>query len=327
MKKLRLFMLLALISMLILTFVGCKKEDAIASLSLKDHDPNAPIEMVAGDFDYNAYTLVVTYESGTVEEIPLTEEMIVETDLFKLYQIGDHDIAVNYDNSQYIFKVSVKRDSFGELTFPKDNIFTYDGKTHTIEVDGEIPANAVVTYIGGNSFVNAGTYNVTAVVSCEGYVTQKLSTTVKIERAKYDISELKLKGKEVVYDGNAHSVEISGTLPEGVSSPTYTINGKAGSSAIEVGEYKVKVTFANNDPNYEPIPELETVLKITPADYTVKGVDIVFKNENGNIITNASKIYDGKSITVDLNDYTKLSKKISVSFSLMSISAVILSHI
>lgn len=316
MKKLRLFLFLALITMItLLVLSGCEREDGVASISFKDYDPSTAIEMEVGDFDYNAYTVVVVYESGTTEEIPLTEEMVTETDLFKLYQVGEHDITVNYGDTQYTFKVSVKRNSFGELTFPENNVFTYNGEAHTVEVDGEIPANAVVTYIGGNSFVNAGTYDVTAVVSCEGYVTQKLTTTVKIERAKYDMSGLKFEGKEVVYDGTSHSVAISGKLPDGVSSPIYTINGKAGSSATDAGEYTVKATFANSDPNYEAIPEMETTLKITPAEYTVKGVDIVFKSEGGNVISSATKIYDGKSITFDLNDYSKLSKKITVSFS------------
>lgn len=316
MKKVRTFTLLALIAILTtLLFVGCKKEERITSVSLKDNDPNTPIEMAIGGFDYNAYTVVVTYESGSTEEIALAEDMISETDLFKLYQIGEHDITVEYGAQKYTFKVSVKRATFGELSFPENNVFTYDGKEHVVEVDGYIPANAVVTYLGGNSFVNAGTYDVTAVVFCEGYVTEKLSTTVRIERAKYDMSSVKFESKEVVYDGNVHSVAISGVLPEGVSSPTYTINEKTTSSATDVGEYKVKATFAHNDPNYEPIPEMEATLKITPAEYTVRGVDIVFKDESGATLSEATRIYDGKSITFDLNDYSKLSKKISVSFS------------
>lgn len=317
MKKSRIFTLFALTIILsVFVFAGCSdKGDKVSSISLKNYDPSTAIEIEVGGFDYNAYTVVVVYESGNIQEIALTEEMIAQTDLFKLYQVGEHDITVSYGNSQYTFKMSVKRNSFRYLTFPENNVFTYNGEAHTVEVDGEIPANAVVTYLGGNSFVNAGTYDVTAVVSCEGYVTQRLSTTVKIEKAKYDMSGVKFEGKEVGFDGASHSVEISGKLPDGVSSPTYTINGKAGSSATDAGEYTVKATFANSDPNYEAIPEMETTLKITPAEYTVKGVDIVFKSESGNVINGATKIYDGKSITFDLNDYSKLSKKITVSFS------------
>lgn len=317
MKKTRLFTLLTLITLLfIFALFGCgKKEDAVLSVSLKNHDPNTVIETALGDFDYSQYTVIVTYESGNTEEITLSEEMIADTDLLKLYQVGDHEISINYGDQKYAFKVSIKRATFEDLKFPDNNVFTYDGKAHTVEVDGNIPANAIVTYIGGNSFINAGTYDVTAIISCEGYVTKKLTTTVTIERAKYDMSSVKFEGKEVVYDGTPHSIAISGTLPEGVSSPTYTIKEKITSSATDVGEYEVKATFNNNDPNYEPIPDMKAILKITPAEYIIRGVDIVFRSENGNVINDASMIYNGKSVTFDLNDYNKLSKRVSVSFS------------
>ena len=312
----RLALIVVISTIFVLILGGCNKtEDSVSSVSLKDYDPNHAIEIAVGDFDYNAYTVVVTRKSGATEQIALSEEMIAEADLLKPYQIGDHEIAVHYGGQKCTFKLSVKRATFGELSFPENNVFTYNGKAHTVEVDGEIPANAVVTYVGGNSFVNAGTYDVTAVVSCEGYVTQKLSTTLKIERAKYDMSGVKFEGKEVVYDGSSHSVHIFGTLPQGVSSPTYTINGKAGASATDVGEYTVKAAFTSSDPNYEAIPEMQATLKITRAEYTVKGVDIVFKNEGGSVMSNAAKVYDGRSVTFDIDDYTKLSKKISVSFS------------
>ena len=316
MKKARLYMLFALISILtVFVLAGCNKQnDRVSSVSLKDIDPNVGVEFALGDFDCNKYTVLVSYEGGETEQVPLTEDMIAEADLFKLYQVGDHDITISYGGQKYTFKVSVKRAAFEDLSFPENNVFTYNGKAHTVELDGNIPANATVTYVGGNSFVNAGTYNLTAIISCDGYVTESLSTTVKIERAKYDMSGVRFEGKEVVYDGTAHSLSISGKLPDGVSSPTYTIEEKTTSSAIDVGEYTVTATFTNNDPNYEPIPAMEATLKITHAEYTVKGVDIVFRNENGNILSDATKIYDEKSVTFDLNDYNKLSKKVSLKF-------------
>ena len=129
------------------------------------------------------------------------------------------------------------------------------------------------------------------------------------------MSGVKFEAKEFVYDGNAHSVAISGTLPEGVSLPTYTINEKVTSSAVNVGEYTVRATFANNNPNYETIPYMETTLKITPAEYILKGIDVVFKKENGKTINGDAIVYDGTVVTFDLSDYNKLSGKISVSFS------------
>ena len=315
MKKIRLITLLVLtLIFTLLLLVGCKKDDKIASISLKDNDPNAAVEIAVGDFDYGAYTVIVTYESGNTEEIALTQDMISATDHVKFFAVGEHDITVSYGKQVYTFKVSVKQSTFEGLSFPKNNVFTYDGRAHIVEVEGTIPANAVVTYSGGNSFVNAGTYDVTAVVSCDGYVTERLSTTVTIERAKYDMSGITFEAKEFIYDGTAHSVAISGTLPEGVSLPTYTINEKQIASATDVGEYTVKATFANDNPNYEAIPDMVTTIKIIPAEYNVKGIDIVFKNEDGKLIDGTAKVYDGKSITFDLNDYSELPKNASVSF-------------
>lgn len=317
MKKLRLFMLLTLISILtLLTLVGCKKEDAVASVSLKDHDPNNAIEILVGQFDYSAYTVAISHESGNTEEIALTEEMINEADVFKFYQEGEHSITASYNKQEFTFKIAVKRATFGTLKFPENNVFTYNGKAHTIEVEGEIPANATITYPSGNSFENAGTYDVTAIVSCDGYVTEKLTTTVKVERAKYDMSGINFDSKEFVYDGQPHSLAIAGTLPEGVSSPTYSISGSSSASAIDAGEYEVTALFNNTNSNYEPIPAMKATLKITPAEYSIDGVNIIFKNENGVAIENAEKVYDNMSVLVDLNDYSKLNKKGTVVFSI-----------
>lgn len=327
MRKTRLFSFLALIIIFTLVlFAGCKKEDRAVSISLKDHDPASVMEMSIGGFDYGAYTVVVTYDSGRTEEIPLSENMITETDMFKFYQIGEHKITVSYAKLTCSFNISVKRSTFDDLKFSQNNVFTYDGKAHTVEVEGNIPANATVTYVGGNSFVNAGTYDVTAVVSCDGYVTVRLSTTVKIERAKYDMSGVKFEPKEFVYDGDAHSVSISGTLPAGVLMPTYTIGDKVTSSATEVGEYTVRATFTNRDPNYEPIPDMITTLKITPAEYVIKGVDVVFKREDGKTIGGNTKVYDGESVSFDLSDYGKLSNKISVAFSVLDENGKVISN-
>lgn len=328
MKKIRSVTLLVLTVTLftLLLLMGCKKEDKILSVSIKNNDPNTAVEIAVGGFDYDAYTVIVTYESGDIKEIPLTEDMMAATDQVKLFQVGDHDITIVYGEHKYTFLVSVKRATFEGLRFPKNTVFTYDGKAHSVEVEGNIPANAVVTYPGGNSFINAGTYDVTAIVSCDGYVTERLSTTVTIERAKYDMSGVVFESKEFVYDGTAHSVAISGTLPKGVLLPTYTINEKETASATDVGEYTVKATFANHNPNYETIPDMVTTLKITPAEYNIKGINIVFKKEDGKVLDGNTKVYDGKSIAFDLDNYNKLSNKVFVSFSVFDKDGNVISN-
>ena len=314
MKKTRLlFLCILTVVSACLLLAGCSNNDKVSAIYLKDHNPESAVETEVGYFDYSAHTLVISYNSGVTEERPLTEQMIAPEDLFKFYQEGEHEIAVIYGNQKYTFKVLVKRSSFSDLKFPENTVFTYDGKVHTVEVQGAIPANATITYIGGNSFVNAGTYDVTAIVSCEGYVTAKISTTVEIKRAKYDMSGITFKEKEYVYDGRPHSVEISGTLPKGVCAPTYTINGSVASSAVDVGTYTVRASFTNNDPNYENIPVMQTTLKITPAEYD-PNVDIAFKDSKGNAISDLQKVYDGTAVSFEISNKSIVGSKVNVSY-------------
>ena len=319
MKKARLFSLLALVIALSLSvLVGCgAEEDKISAIAIKDYASDSVIEVERGAFDYSAYTVVVTYESGKTEERPLDESMLAETEQVKFYQVGEHEITVSYGGSSCVFKTSVKRSFFENVSFPGNNVFTYDGEAHIVELQGNIPANAVVTYPGGNSFVNVGTYDVTAIVSCDGYVTASISTTVKIVKATYDMSGVVFEAKEFVYDGQSHSVAISGTLPEGVSAPTYVINEKVTASAVDVGVYTVVARFSGGNPNYEPIPDMETTLTITPAEFVVSGVTPVFKRANGTVITGYQKIYDGSAVTIELDGYDKISKKVTAVFSVM----------
>jgi hypothetical protein len=139
------------------------------------------------------------------------------------------------------------------------------------------------------------------------------------------MSGIKFEDKEFVYDGESHSVAITGELPNGVAEPTYTINEKVSSSAVNVGEYVVKASFANDDPNYEAIPDMEATLKITPATIDVSGIDLVFKQENGTDINGDQKVYDGWSVRFDLNDYSKLTNVATVSFSVLDSNGEVIS--
>ena len=306
MKKARLLTVFILsLTFTLLFLTGCTEGDYVSSLSLKDHDPDSVIETEPGAFDFGSYTLVVSYSSGVTEELPLTEQML---------EAGDHDITVSYGGQKYVFKLHVMRSAFVGIAFPEDAVFTYDGTPHTVEVEGALPANATVTYPNGNSFVNAGTYDVNAIVTCQGYVTLRLSTTVKVERAKYDMSGVCFESDEVVYDGNQHSVAVTGTLPKGVPAPTYTINGRKGASATDADVYTVTASFSVVDPNYESIPDMTATLTILPAVYDLKGLTLVFKDEDGTQINGLRKVYDGRTVTFEISDKSYVGRRFNVSY-------------
>lgn len=317
MKKARILFISAIVAVFAcVLLVGCSKTEKISSIELKDINADDVIEVQIGKFDFESYTLIVSYDSGSTKEVTLTEDMVSELDRLKLYQAGEHVITVSYSGKTCEVNISVKRNVFGDLNFPENNVFTYDGKEHKVELMGELPANATISYIGGNSFVNAGTYDVTAVVSCNGYVTERVTTKVTIERAKYDMSKVKFESKEVVYNGKAHSIEITGELPEGVGTPTYYINGNKVSSAIDADKYTVTAVFTNTDPNYEAIPSMEATLNITPAEYTIKYVDLIFKNADGEELFIPWKTYDGLGVSFDIDNRASLTNHLTISYTI-----------
>lgn len=139
------------------------------------------------------------------------------------------------------------------VTF-EDLTVTYDGKEHSISVTGDVPNGVTVVY-EKNSAVDAGTYEAKAILSGEGYATLTLDATLTIEKATLDASDFTFEGDTVTYDGEAHSLKISGELPVGVS-VTYSNNGKT-----EAGTYEVKATISGK--NYHPLT-LTATLRILP---------------------------------------------------------------
>ena len=60
------------------------------------------------------------------------------------------------------------------------------------------------------------------------------------EKLDYDMSNVKFEDKTVTYDGNEHTLEITGTLPDGVS-VSYTNN-----KLTEVGSIEATATFVGD---------------------------------------------------------------------------------
>lgn len=312
MKKTIVFIVL-LISSLMLIF-GCSKKEKPSEISFDYGEDVTAIEMPIGAFDFENNLITVTYASGRTEEIAVTPDMVSEEDRMKFYREGEHEITLNYNGATTTVKISVKRNTFGEIAFPENNVFKYDGEEHTVEVDGEIPSQAEISYPQGNTFVNAGTYDVIAVITCDGYVTKRVTTTVKIERASYDVSGLSFESKEVVYDRNPHMIEISGELPEGVSAPKYYVGVNEVKSFTNAGVYNVVAVFENSDPNYNLIPDMEATLTIKKATLDVKGLNLVFTDAKGEAYKGSSKVFDGDKVVAKIDSSSSLPAGASVSY-------------
>ena len=122
----------------------------------------------------------------------------------------------------------------------EDKTFVYDGEAHSLQVSGSLPSGTDITY-ENNGKTDAGAYTVKAALSKEGYKPLELTAVLTIEKAAFP-SDIALKSERVVYDGKPHSLEVSGSLPEGTD-VAYENNGKT-----EAGTYTVTATLSN--PNY-----------------------------------------------------------------------------
>ena len=145
-----------------------------------------------------------------------------------------------YNNKTLAATLTINKASFENITF-SDGTFEYDGQTHSIYVIGA-PSFATITY-SNNEQTNVGTYTVTVTIKATNYETMTKTATLRITGKQ--ITGVTFEDKEFQYDGNSHSLAISGELPNGVS-VTYSNNGK-----INSGSYTV--TTKLNGEGYEPL--------------------------------------------------------------------------
>ncbi|MBQ7641036.1 MAG: leucine-rich repeat domain-containing protein [Acholeplasmatales bacterium] len=184
----------------------------------------------------------------------------------------------------------------GNITF-ESKTFTFDGKVHSLEVTG-LPTGVNATY-ENNDKINAGSYEVVAKLedTTGNYIVpEELKSTLKINK-KDLTNDLTIESKEFTYDGNAHSLEVTG-LPEGVN-VLYENNDK-----INAGSYEVKAKLEDTTGNYIVPSELKSTLKINNKDITN---DLVFESKeftyDGNTHSlEVTNVPEGVNVLYENND-------------------------
>ncbi len=194
-------------------------------------------------------------------------------------------------------KIATASVNTNNITFANKTV-KYDGTAKTIKVGGVIPSQVEsITYTcNGKEFTSAtevGTYVVTATYVCtnRNYTLTTVSKTATLtitdggELLTVDMSGVSFNDKSVKYDGTAQSIELEGTLPEGIKNVTYTGNGKTA-----VGTYTVTASFEVEN-GYEQVAPITATLTIYDSITVVSLDKVSFKD--------ASFDYDGtaKSIT------------------------------
>ncbi|MDE6790490.1 MAG: hypothetical protein K2J61_02085, partial [Clostridia bacterium] len=153
-----------------------------------------------------------------------------------------------------------------DVTFDGDTV-TYDGETHTIALDGTLPAWVRVTYyVGEEEFtgaVNAGTYTVTAKFTVDTTTyeqPEEMTATLTIEAAVYELTGVTFENVSFVYDGETHRIFIGGAeLPEWIT-VSYT-----GNEVSEIGTHTVIAKFTHENGNYQTIADMTAQIVISKA--------------------------------------------------------------
>lgn len=136
--------------------------------------------------------------------------------------------------------------------------YTYDGQPHILAEVSGAPENTTITYTGREEHVDAGTYNASAKLVKDGYNDKTLNATLTINKA--NISGVTFSSQTVTYDGQPHTLTISGDLPTG-GSVSYTNNGPH----TNAGTYNASAVITA--PNYNDLT-LNAVLTISKATFT-----------------------------------------------------------
>ncbi len=171
-----------------------------------------------------------------------------------------------------------------------DGTFEYDGKSKSLTISGVLPEGVSVRY-EGNGRIDEGEYQIKAIFTGNSLTHNpipSMTAVLKITRENslktYDMSGIKFENKSVAYDGKAHSIEIIGTLPAGVT-VSYAGNGKTA-----VGTYTVTANFKGAS-DYNAIPSMTATLTISSSVETISKSEFTFAD--------AEYEYDGnaKSLT------------------------------
>lgn len=273
-KHLLVTLITSLLLILSFALTSCTEFLIVSKIELKD---NNVIEIAAGDFKYDDKILIVTYTNGKKEEVKLTEDMIPEAEKLNFYKMGEHDIKIVYNNRySTTMKVKVSRHEFDDIYKLEGYTCEYDGQPHKVEVNYELPEGATIEYPYGNSFTNAGEYDITGVISKAGYNSKTLTTKLIIKPVSQDESTIVFEDQTFEYDGEIKTIEATG-LPKGVTATyeiwdetkTYRLN-----NAINAGVYKIIAKFQSTDENYLKIDDREITLTINKAKYDMSSVSL-----------------------------------------------------
>ncbi|MBQ4443065.1 MAG: starch-binding protein [Clostridia bacterium] len=200
--------------------------------------------------------------------------------------LTEDEVNVNYVLSLSAEVYTITKATFeGEIRF-EDATYVYDGTAKSLAVEAELNDEITVSY-ENNDQVNAGEYVVTAhfIVSANYNAIADVTATLTINKAVYDMTGVSFADVVTVYDGNAHTITVTGELPAGVT-VAYADN-----SLVNVGTTTATATFQGDYDNYESVASMLATLTVSKATYDMSSV----------VFADVTATYDGAAHTATVS--------------------------
>ena len=271
------------------------------TVTLKNHDfAGLTFDDITTTYDGTAKTLAV---AGLPTGAQVSYDKATSYTNAGEYTVKATVALTNYNPVELTATLTIKKAVYdmSAVVFA-DKTVTYNGESHSI-LATNLPNGVTAEYTGNNQ-TNADEYTITATFTGDNANYEPIAdktATLTINKATYDMSNVRFENTEATYDGQTHSVTVTG-LPSGVS-VSWENNGK-----INADEYTVTAKFTGDSQNYELIANKTATLTINKATYDMSGV--VFKDKSVNYTgeaysIEATNLPSGVSATYDGNNQTQ----------------------
>ncbi|MDE7214818.1 MAG: MBG domain-containing protein [Clostridia bacterium] len=261
-----------------------------------DGQPHVPTATLA---DGSAVTETVTVVEGSaVDKGIYTAEIVYNGNTYTTtFEITARKVYIVIDEVTTTYKTAPDFTGAGRYLYgDADKQFVGIDIDDVLTYRSSVPATAPV---GSYADMISARYT-----GSDNYEVTITAGTLRILKAQYDMSGVKLSSYSVDYDGKPHAAEVVG-CPAGVTPHISYYTSASGWSfdqngVVAAGVYAVKVTFTSDDDNYEPIPDKTGTMEIRKATLTVKANDnsIVYGDEpEANGVTYAGFV-NGEDVSV-----------------------------
>ncbi|MDM1368028.1 T9SS type A sorting domain-containing protein, partial [Myroides marinus] len=173
-----------------------------------------------------------------------------------VYEVTALVTAPNYIDLPLKAKLTISKASITGVKL-EDACYVYDGHEKALLISGNLPKDATVSYVS-NKQIEAGVYDVTALVSAPNYIDLPLKAKLTISKAKQEITFNKLT--PIVFDKNIQLQLIASSNSGLPVSYTYSYEGSKAAAIVSplgtvtvVSPGRIVITahqVGNN--NYEP---------------------------------------------------------------------------